>query len=86
MWGKGFGRRGGWGWGARLGYCPWTGEPAGRAWGWGSRRGGWRWGGSPPTPEEERQALEDLARHLREQLRWVEERLRSLETSEEPQA
>ena len=33
--GRGFGRgwgRGGRGWGARLGYCPWTGQPSRRAW------------------------------------------------------
>ncbi|AFL95981.1 putative dinitrogenase iron-molybdenum cofactor biosynthesis protein 2 [Thermococcus cleftensis] len=44
-WGRGWGRGGGWGrgrgkgwgrggrgWGARLGYCPWTGQPSRRAW------------------------------------------------------
>ncbi len=81
MWGKGFGRRG-WGWGARLGYCPWTGEPAGRFRGY--RWGGGRW--QPPTPEEERRALEDLARQLRDQLRWVEERLRTLDTAQGSEA
>ncbi|ASJ11110.1 dinitrogenase iron-molybdenum cofactor [Thermococcus sp. P6] len=33
--GRGFGRgwgRGGRGWGARLGYCPWTGQPSRRSW------------------------------------------------------
>jgi len=33
--GRGFGRgwgRGGRGWGARLGYCPWTGQPNRRSW------------------------------------------------------
>ena len=33
--GRGFGRgwgRGGRGWGARLGYCPWTGQPSRRGW------------------------------------------------------
>ncbi len=33
--GRGFGRgwgRGGRGWGARLGYCPWTGQPSRRTW------------------------------------------------------
>jgi len=33
--GRGFGRgRGGRGWGARLGYCPWTGQPSRRALRW----------------------------------------------------
>ncbi|AEK71989.1 iron-molybdenum cofactor-binding protein [Thermococcus sp. 4557] len=46
-WGRGWGRGGGWGrgrglgrgwgrggrgWGARLGYCPWTGQPSRRTW------------------------------------------------------
>ncbi|WP_297068850.1 NifB/NifX family molybdenum-iron cluster-binding protein [Thermococcus sp.] len=30
-WGRGFGR-GGRGWGAQLGYCPWTGQPSRRTW------------------------------------------------------
>ncbi|GAB6101692.1 NifB/NifX family molybdenum-iron cluster-binding protein [Thermococcus atlanticus] len=30
-WGRGWGR-GGRGWGARLGYCPWTGQPSRRTW------------------------------------------------------
>lgn len=36
-WGRGFGRgwgRGGRGWGARLGYCPWTGMPSRRTLRW----------------------------------------------------
>ena len=30
-WGRGWGR-GGRGWGAQLGYCPWTGQPSRRSW------------------------------------------------------
>ncbi len=79
MFGRGFGRKG-WGWGARLGYCPWTGEPAARFGGFGPRWG-WRWAGQPA---DERRMLEEWARQLREQLRWVEERLKSLDSQEPP--
>ncbi len=83
MFGRGFGRGfGRWGWGARLGYCPWTGQPAARFAGPGYGPG-WGWRRWAASPAEEREVLETMARQLREQLQWVEERLRNLQTGSE---
>lgn len=76
------------GWGATLGYCPWTGLPR-----------GWRWYGYPYTPYttywnqyytpyqsqywlygqmDEREALENEYRYLQERLEDVKRRLDQL--------
>jgi len=96
--GRGFGRwfggwGGGWwggrgfGWGARLGYCPWTGMPR-----------GWRWYGAAPynvpaygfpysaptygtmyPATEDVNVLKSQAAMLQEEIRRIEERIKELE-------
>ncbi len=88
--GKGFGR----GWGATLGYCPWTGLPRGWRW-WGywpyysgnpytqgtaPYYGGYSYPGttSPYGTIDEKTALENEYRYLQERLEDVKRRLDEL--------
>ena len=88
-WGRGWWGGRGFGWGARLGYCPWTGMPR-----------GWRWMGwdgaapynvpaygfpynapaySAPAATEDVNVLKSQAAMLQEEIRRIEERIKELE-------
>ncbi len=94
--GRGFGRWFGWwggrgfGWGARLGYCPWTGMPRGWRWmqfyGYTPYSPAYYWtpgttytAAAPAYGVEDVNVLKAQAEALREEIKRIEERIRQLE-------
>ena len=86
FWRRGWGR--GFGWGARLGYCPWTGLPRGWRFRW-PYYGGYVVGapstaitsGFAFTKDWELQALKNYAKNLEAELEAIKKRIDELEKS-----
>ncbi len=90
-WGRGWWGGRGFGWGARLGYCPWTGLPRGWRWmGWygtypsaytPAYQTGPYYAGNPyyTGGVENVDSLKAQAAALQEEIRRIEERIKQLE-------
>ncbi|MGC8663839.1 MAG: DUF5320 domain-containing protein [Thermoplasmata archaeon] len=89
MYGPGWYGGRGRGWGATLGYCPWTGMPRGWRWNYGYypnqyypqyiQTGQYPGAQNIQAPLDEKTALENELKYLQERIDYIRKRLEELE-------